>query len=99
MVRKKRVNRVVKKKQRIKKTVNKTKNLVRSNKMKIKLVLTNLVLFIVLSLLSFVLYSVRWISDEMVLNLFFILAIIFGFVSVAFLIVLLIFLFLRVMRK
>ncbi|MCK4553281.1 hypothetical protein KAT80_03690, partial [Candidatus Pacearchaeota archaeon] len=42
---------------------------VRATKQKINLVLKNLILFAVLSLISFMLYSVS--SDELLINLFF----------------------------
>jgi len=64
---------------------------------KISLVWKNLVFFTLLSLLFFGLYS--YATEELYQNLFVLLSIIFGFVGVAFLIALLIFLFLKVMQK
>jgi len=64
---------------------------------KFKIALKNFILFFVLFLVSFVVY--QFISNELYLNLFFILSVIFGFISLAFLIVLLVFFFLRKMKK
>jgi len=105
MVKKKRIKKVAKrkpvkkriKKSKVKRVVNKSKKLVGSAKRKINLVLKNLVLFVVLSLISFALYSVS--SNALFRNLFLLLVIVSGFVAVAFLIVFLIFLFLKVMKK
>ncbi len=98
-VKKKSVRRKVKKrpvKKITRKTV-KSKRMVRFSKKKINLVLKNLILFVILFTLSFVLYNVS--SQEMYTNLFLLLSIIFGFITIAFLIVLLIFLFLKVAKK
>ena len=70
---------------------------VRASKRKINLVLKNLILFAILSLVSFLLYSVS--SNDLLINLFYLLAIVLGFVAGAFLIILLIFFFLRIMKK
>ena len=75
----------------------KSKKLIIPSKKKINLVLRNLVLFVVISLVSFILYLVS--SKAMFKNLFSLLAMVFGFVSVAFLIVLLIFLFTKLFKK
>jgi hypothetical protein len=78
-------------------TKTKSKKLIIPSKKKINLVLRNLVLFVVISLVSFILYLVS--TKVMFKNLFSLLAMVFGFVSVAFLIVLLIFLFTKLFKK
>ena len=99
MVKKKSVKKPKRKttKKRVSRVTNKSKRLVRASKRKINLVLKNLILFIILFVLSFVLYSVS--EQEMYLNLFGLLSVILGFIGVAFLIVLLVFLFLKAMKK
>ena len=107
MVKKKRAKKVIKrnpkkvkkiiKKSKVKRVVNKPKKLVRSTKRKISLVLKNFVLFVVISLVSLALHSVS--NNDLFKNLFLLLVIISGFVAVAFLIVFLIFLFLKLMKK
>ena len=92
MVKKKRMKKVSKKG-----IVRKPSRFVRSSKRKINLVLRNLIVFVVMSLISFVLYSV--LINEIFKNLFSLLAMIFGFIAVAFLIILLVFLILKVMKK
>ena len=84
------------KKKSVKKAIKKFKK-VRASKRKINLVLNNLILFAVLSLASFLLYRVS--SDELLINLFYLLAMVLGFVAGAFLIILLIFFFMRMMNK
>ena len=79
------------------KGISRSKRLVRASKRKINLVLKNLILFIILFVLSFVLYYVS--EQEIYVNLFGLLSVILGFIGVAFLIVLLVFLFLRAMKK
>ena len=93
MVKKKRMKKVPKKR-----IVGKPPRFVRASKRKINLVLRNLILFVVMSLISFVLYKYI-LSNELLITLFSLLAMIFGFVAVAFLIVLLVFLILRTMKK
>ncbi len=66
-------------------------------KKKITLVVNNLLLFIALSLVSFVLY--RFLQNDVLVNLFFVLATVFGFVSVAFLITLLTLLVVKFVSK
>ena len=94
------------KKETIKKKVSNTKKVARKkipskNKIslspKFSLVWKNLVFFALLALLFFGLYS--YATEELYQNLFVLLSIIFGFVGVAFLIVLLIFLFLKILKK
>lgn len=96
MAKKKSVKKVTKKKP-VKKSKSKPQRRVIFNKKKINLILKNLVLFVIISLVSFVLYSVS--NNEMFRNLFSLLAIIFGCVTVAFLIVFLVFLFSKMMKK
>lgn len=68
-----------------------------SNKRKIILILSNLIIFGILTLVFYILYAV--LSPGIFQNLFGILSIIGGFISIAFLMVLLIFLFLRLFKK
>jgi hypothetical protein len=63
----------------------------------IRIVLNNLIIFFIFFLISLVLYSV--VTSEVFRNLFFIFMLGFGFISVAFLITLLVFLFLKLFRK
>lgn len=87
----------VEKLKRKSRSVNKPRKLVRATQKKINLVLKNLILFIILFVLSFVLYFVS--EKEMYTTLFGLLSVVLGFVAVAFLIVLLVFFFLRAMKK
>jgi len=66
-------------------------------KNRITMVVKNLILFAILFVLSVIIASVS--TNEMVDQLFWILAILTGFVAVALLIVLLVFLFMRAMKK
>jgi len=68
-----------------------------SIKKNLRVVLNNLVLFILLFLVSLILYQV--LGEGIFKNLFSVFTILFGFVSVAFLISLLVFLFLKVFKK
>ena len=70
---------------------------VRSSKKKIKLVLKNLILFAILTLVSFLLYIFS--NNELFRSLFQLLAMILGFVGLAFLIVLLALWILKLMKK
>ena len=88
---------MVKKKSVKKRSVNKSKKLVRYTKKKINLALKNLILFGVLSLIFFMLYSVS--SNETYENLFLLFSMLLGFVGLAFLVVLLIFLVLKIMKR
>ncbi len=67
------------------------------SKRKIALVINNLLLFVALSLVSFVLY--RFLQNEVLTNLFFVMSMIFGFVSVGFLITFLILLIMKLVKK
>jgi len=69
-----------------------TKRVVAS-KRKMSLVLTNLVLFVVLFLISMLLYNV--FSDEILLSFFFITTVITGLIAVAFLISYLVLVFMK----
>ncbi len=95
MVKKRRVRKV-------KRSISKIKrpNPVRSSRVsgrKFKIVTTNLILFIILGVISYALYSA---SEQLVyVNLFLLLSFLFGFVSLAFFIALLVLLILRGMRK
>ncbi len=59
--------------------------------------LRNLILFLIMFVVSYGLYSAS--SSDLMINLFFLLSVIFGFVSLAFLLVLLIFVFMKIIRK
>ena len=75
-----------------------SKKVVRSNIRKISLVSKNLITFVILFVVSLVLYSASS-SNSIYENLFAILTMIFGFVSLAFLIVFLIFVFMKMLKK
>jgi len=103
MAKKKVVRKVIKaktKKSNIKKSV---KNAVRTpgkviaSKRKFGLVLKNLALFAVLFVVSFGLYNV--LTNEFLVNLFWMLALITGFISIAFLISYLILFFMKGLGK
>ena len=94
MVKKKRAK---KKRRVVRRATSKSVRLVRSSQRKINLVLKNLILFVILAILSVVLYSAS--GNELYSSLFLLLSILFGFVAVAFLIILLIFVFMRTMKK
>ncbi len=80
-----------------KKKAKASKRAIRATQRKIKLVLRNLILFAVLGGISFCLY---WLSNkEFFIKLFSLLAMVFGFVGLAFLIVLLALLILKLMKK
>ena len=64
---------------------------------KIRLVVGNLILFAILFVLSLVFYYIS--SAELYLNTFFMLSFVFGFLSLALLISLLVLLFIRVLRR
>jgi len=72
------------------------KQLTRASGKKIGLVVKKLVLFIILAVASYILRSV---TSGFFYNLFFLLALIFGFIALAFLIVLLILLIMKGMKK
>jgi polyferredoxin len=95
MVTKKRVKKITSKSKKVKKKVKQVR--VRATKRKINLVLKNLILFTILALGSLLLYSVS--NNDLFINLFKLLAMILGFVGVAFLIVLLALLILKFMKK
>lgn len=93
-------------KKRGRKISNKTKKLrkknvksvrVRSSKRKIKLTLKNLILFAILTLISFLFY--RFSNNVLFRSLFGLLAMILGFVGLAFLIVFLALWILKLMKK
>ncbi len=71
-------------------TLSKTKN-------KITLIGNNLLLFIALTLVSFVLYN--FLGNDLLRNLFYVMAMVFGFVSVAFLITFLILIIMKFVSK
>ena len=69
----------------------------RPERTRFSFVVKNLVLFIILFILFLVLYYIS--TNAIYKNLFWILAVLIGFVGVAFLLVLLIFVFMRIFRK
>jgi len=69
----------------------------RSIKKKFNLVLYNLIIFIVLFVASALLYLVS--NNDFYSNVFYLLAILLGFISIAFLIVLLVFVFVKLNKK
>ena len=93
MARKKRVKIVAKKKVRRVKNRAPTINV----KNKISLVVNNLLLFIALSLVSLVLY--RYLQNTFLVNLFQVMAIIFGFVAAGFLIAFIILVIMKFLSK
>ena len=96
MARKKRAKRRAPR--RISRRVSRSKGFSKSDsKKKIAIVLNNLLLFVALSLVSFVLYS--FLQNELLVNLFFVMSMVFGFVGVAFLIALLVLLVLKLVKK
>lgn len=100
---KKKTTKKVAKKKTVKKSVKKVAHKpmkskpVRATPRKIKFVLRNLILFIVLSIISYLLYTVS--SDVVLKPFFYFLTMILGVIALAFLISLLVFLVLRSMRK
>jgi len=79
------------------KTSKKKMNAVRSNKRKIMTVSRGLVFFAALSVLSYLLYNVS--GQILFQNLFSLLSMTFGFISLGFLIVLLTLLLMKAMKK
>ena len=101
MAKKKRVRRIARRKIRhsaVRRVVHKPTRLVRSSGRKIRVVISNLIIFTILSLVSWILFSV---SGEGTLfnNLFWLLTFVLGFVAIAFLIVLVELIFLKGMGK
>ena len=72
-------------------------NYTRASSKKLKIVTSNLILFVILGILSYVLYNAS--MQLIYVNLFYLLSFLFGFVSLAFFIALLILLILRSMGK
>lgn len=66
---------------------------------KVKMVIQNFVVFLVLFILSFILYEVTKLSASFWNDLFFLLSMIFGFISLALFISWLILLLVKVIRK
>ncbi|MFC1682037.1 hypothetical protein ACFL0X_00280 [Nanoarchaeota archaeon] len=99
---KKKISRKNKPKRKVKKVSSRARkkvvsNKTRSGKRKFKLIFRNLIIFGVLFILSLVAYMAT--GNEVYENLFFLLILIFGFVEVAFLIVLLVLFFLKLMKR
>jgi hypothetical protein len=95
MAKKKRV--VRKKKFSIKEENSNNVKHVISSRFKIGMVFRNLILFVLLTILSYLLYFAS--SNGVLMNLFYFLRFIFGFISVAFFIALLVLLFMKWMKK
>jgi hypothetical protein len=68
-----------------------------SSKFKLGIVFRNLILFVLLAVISYILYNVSW--NDVFINLFYFLWIIFAFISLAFFIALLVLLFMRWMKR
>lgn len=68
-----------------------------SSKFKFGVVFRNLILFVLLSLISYVLYLVS--ENEVFKDIFYFLWIIFGFIAIAFLLALLVLFFLKLVRR
>lgn len=66
-------------------------------KNKMRLVISNLLLFIALSLVSFILYQL--VQNDFLNNLFFVIALIFGFIGVGFLIAFLVLTIMKLISK
>lgn len=98
MARKKVVKKVSRRKQvRKSKPATRSMKMVRSTSKKISVAFKNLAFFLVLFIVSFALYNV--FSSEVIQNVFFTLFLIFGFISLGFLIVLLVLALLKSMNK
>ena len=103
-VAKKKTTKKVSKKNPVKKVATKKVNSskpaiksIRATPSRIRLVLKNLILFVILSIISYVLYAVS--NNEVFSQFFAILTMVLSFISLAFLISLLVFLVLKSMRK
>ena len=66
-------------------------------KNKLKFALNRFLFFVILSLISFVVYS--YIGNDLLNDLFFVMTMIFGFIAVGFLVVLLILFIIKNIRK
>lgn len=73
------------------------KRLTRASGKKIGFVFKKLILFVILAVASYLLYNVT--SEGILNNLFFLLTFVFGFISLAFLIVLLIMLIMKGLKR
>lgn len=80
-----------------KRSAKKASEKVSSIKKKMKLVLKTLIFFVLVFVLSLVIYTAS--DNEIAENLFLLFSIIFGFVSIAFLIVLLVLFFFKLIKK
>lgn len=80
-----------------KKSVNKKTRKKPNLKNKIKFTLNRLLFFVILSLISFVVYS--YINNDLLNDLFFVMTMVFGFISVGFLVVLLILFIMKNIKK
>ncbi|MFH1787566.1 MAG: hypothetical protein ABH811_02135 [archaeon] len=93
MVKKKSVRKKITKKRASKNS----SRMIRSTKRKINLVFKNLIVFGILSIISLMLYKVS--SSEFYVKLFLFSSVLLGFITLAFLIIWLTFLLLRLMKK
>ena len=75
----------------------KSRSVKASPKNKIKIVFNNFLLFVALSLVSLVFF--RIINNVLLINLFFVMAIVFGFVAVALLVALLVLWIMKSVKK
>ncbi|MEK6906785.1 MAG: hypothetical protein AABW81_04135 [Nanoarchaeota archaeon] len=89
--------RVKKAKKVVKKVSRTTRQTIGSNQKSFDIVVKNLVLYIVLSAISLILYRV--VSNPIYESLFLLLSVILGFIALAFLIALLVLVFLRMLRN
>lgn len=88
---------MVKKKSVKKKSSGRVFKKMKFNQKKFNLATRRLIFFLIGFIASFVLYFVS--TDEMLEEIFGLLAIVFGFVSIAFFMVFLIFLFMKIIKK
>ena len=84
-------------KKSMKKKPSKLKKAVRYNEKKLKLALSYFIFFAIFYLISLALSRV--FSSELLINVFWVIALVSGFVALAFLLVILIFLFLKIIKK
>jgi len=97
MVRKKRIKKKTKKTKKTNIKSKKKSKPFKSDKRRFSIALKNFILFAIFFVLCFVLYNVS--TAEIYVNLFLLLSIVLGFVSLAFLIAILTFLFMRFFRN
>lgn len=94
---KKKVSKKKVSRKRVKNSYRSSKKFVRSTKDKRKLVVSKLIFFVILFIASFLIYSAA--STDIYRNLFGLFAILFGFLSLALVLVLIIFYILKLLEK